>query len=114
MAPKLKSDDGQFMLIRPLAYCKEKDVARYAEDRAFPIIPCNLCGSQENLQRQAMKQMLLDWDEQFPGRSENIFRALQNTRPLSPGRPRTLRLQGIALLAKMNPRPYRHCKKPPI
>jgi tRNA 2-thiocytidine biosynthesis protein TtcA len=81
MAPKLRSDDGQFMLIRPLAYCKEKDVARYAEDRAFPIIPCNLCGSQENLQRQAMKKMLHDWDEQFPGRIENIFRALQNTVP---------------------------------
>ncbi|MBW2712938.1 MAG: tRNA 2-thiocytidine(32) synthetase TtcA [Deltaproteobacteria bacterium] len=81
MAPKLKSDDGQFMLIRPLAYCKEKDIARYAEDRAFPIIPCNLCGSQENLQRQTIKKMLSDWDKEFPGRSENIFRAMQNTVP---------------------------------
>jgi tRNA 2-thiocytidine biosynthesis protein TtcA len=81
MAPKLKSDDGQFMLIRPLAYCKEKDIAAYAEDKAFPIIPCNLCGSQENLQRQAMKTMLQGWDGQFPGRIENIFRALQNTVP---------------------------------
>ena len=81
MAPKLKTDDGQRMLIRPLAYCKEADIARYAEDRAFPIIPCNLCGSQENLQRQNIKEMLKGWDKEFPGRIENIFRALQTTVP---------------------------------
>ncbi len=81
MAPKLKTDDGQRMLIRPLAYCKERDIARYAEQRGFPIIPCNLCGSQENLQRQNIKEMLLQWDARYPGRSENIFRALQNAVP---------------------------------
>ncbi len=81
MAPKLKTDDGQRMLIRPLTYCKEADIARYAEDRAFPIIPCNLCGSQENLQRQVIKEMLKGWDKEYPGRIENIFRALQNTVP---------------------------------
>ncbi len=81
MPPKLRSDDGQNMLIRPLAYCKEKDIQRYAEAREFPIIPCNLCGSQPNLQRQAIKQMLQTWDKQFPGRSETIFAAMQNVAP---------------------------------
>ena len=78
MPPKLRSDDGQNILIRPLAYCKEKDIQRYADERAFPIIPCNLCGSQPNLQRQAIKQMLQAWDKQFPGRIETIFSAIQN------------------------------------
>ncbi len=81
MPPKLRSDDGQNMLIRPLAYCKEKDIQRYADEREFPIIPCNLCGSQVNLQRQAIKQMLQDWDKQFPGRIETIFTATQNVAP---------------------------------
>lgn len=81
MPPKLRSDDGQNMLIRPLAYCKEKDIQRYADERKFPIIPCNLCGSQINLQRQAIKQMLTTWDKQFPGRIETIFSAMQNIAP---------------------------------
>lgn len=81
MPPKLRSDDGRNILIRPLAYCKEKDIQRYAAERQFPIIPCNLCGSQANLQRQAIKQMLTDWDKQFPGRIENIFAAIQNVAP---------------------------------
>ncbi len=81
MPPKLLSDDKQNIVIRPLAYCKEKDISRYAEIKQFPIIPCNLCGSQENLQRQAMKQMLNDWDKQFPGRLETIFSSLQNISP---------------------------------
>ncbi|NOR68954.1 MAG: tRNA 2-thiocytidine(32) synthetase TtcA [Methylomarinum sp.] len=81
MPPKLLSDDKQNIVIRPLAYCKEKDISRYAEIKDFPIIPCNLCGSQENLQRQAMKEMLTGWDKQFPGRLETIFSSLQNISP---------------------------------
>lgn len=81
MPPKLRSDDGRNMVIRPLAYCREKDIARYAEYRQFPIIPCNLCGSQENLQRQAVKAMLQQWDRQSPGRIESIFAAMQNIAP---------------------------------
>nr|CAA6802400.1 MAG: tRNA(Cytosine32)-2-thiocytidine synthetase [uncultured Thiotrichaceae bacterium] len=81
MPPKLRSDDKRNILIRPLAYCKEKDIQRYADAREFPIIPCNLCGSQANLQRQAIKQMLTDWDKQFPGRIENIFAGIQNIAP---------------------------------
>lgn len=81
MPAKLRSDDQKHVVIRPLAYCKEKDIEEYAERRAFPIIPCNLCGSQENLQRQAVKQMLQQWDQQFPGRLESIFGAMQNTAP---------------------------------
>lgn len=81
MPPKLRSDDKRNILIRPLAYCKEKDIQRYADAREFPIIPCNLCGSQANLQRQAIKQMLSDWDKQFPGRIENIFAAIQSVAP---------------------------------
>ena len=69
------------MVIRPLAYCKETDLAEYAELKAFPIIPCNLCGSQENLQRQAIKQMLADWERRYPGRSEVIFSAICNVAP---------------------------------
>ena len=81
MPPKLLSDDGEHVVIRPLAYCSEQDIARYAETREFPLIPCNLCGSQENLQRQAIKQMLSDWQRRHPGRIENIFRAIANISP---------------------------------
>ncbi|MGL5037114.1 MAG: tRNA 2-thiocytidine(32) synthetase TtcA [Aeromonas sp.] len=81
MPPKLVSDDGKNVVIRPLAYCKEKDLVRYAEIKAFPIIPCNLCGSQENLQRQAIKQMMQDWDRRFPGRIETMFTAIQDVIP---------------------------------
>lgn len=81
MPPKLVSDNGKHVVIRPLAYCKEKDLVRFAEAKAFPIIPCNLCGSQENLQRQAIKNMLQDWDKRFPGRIESMFRSLQNLVP---------------------------------
>ncbi len=81
MPPKLLSDDKQNIVIRPLAYCKEKDISQYASIKEFPIIPCNLCGSQENLQRQAMKEMLTGWDRQFPGRLETIFSSLQNISP---------------------------------
>ncbi|MFW5443505.1 MAG: tRNA 2-thiocytidine(32) synthetase TtcA [Methylococcaceae bacterium] len=81
MPPKLLSDDKKNIIIRPLAYCKEKDISEYAAIKAFPIIPCNLCGSQENLQRQAMKEMLSGWDKQFPGRLESIFSSLKNISP---------------------------------
>lgn len=81
MPPKLLSDDGKHILIRPLAYCREDDIAEFAEQRGFPLIPCNLCGSQENLQRQAMKEMLHAWQKQHPGRVETIFTALQNAAP---------------------------------
>ncbi len=81
MPPKLLSDDKKNIVILPLAYCREKDIQRYSSFRDFPIIPCNLCGSQLNLQRQAMKMMLNAWDKQFPGRLETIFTSLQNVAP---------------------------------
>jgi tRNA 2-thiocytidine biosynthesis protein TtcA len=81
MPAKLKSDDGRHVVIRPLAYCKESDLARYANEMDFPIIPCNLCGTQEKLQRQEIKKMLQDWERSYPGRTETIFRALGNVAP---------------------------------
>ncbi|MEX0963048.1 MAG: tRNA 2-thiocytidine(32) synthetase TtcA [Pseudohongiellaceae bacterium] len=78
MPPKLLSDDKRNIVIRPLAYCKEKEIARYAELSSFPIIPCNLCGSQDNMQRQAIKAMLNEWDKTHPGRVESIFRSIAN------------------------------------
>ena len=81
MPPKLVTDKGDHVVIRPLAYCAEKDIARYARGMEFPIIPCNLCGSQENLQRQAIKQMLHEWERQHPGRTQTIFTAMQNVKP---------------------------------
>ncbi|WP_176692826.1 tRNA 2-thiocytidine(32) synthetase TtcA [Photorhabdus luminescens] len=81
MPPKLMSDDGKHIVIRPLAYCREKDIERYATAKAFPIIPCNLCGSQPNLQRQVIKDMLREWDKRYPGRIETMFRAVQNVVP---------------------------------
>ncbi len=81
MPPKLVSDDGRHIVIRPLAYAAEKDLVRWAEHRQFPIIPCTLCGSQENLQRQQMSAMLKEWEKKYPGRIENMFSALQNIVP---------------------------------
>jgi tRNA 2-thiocytidine biosynthesis protein TtcA len=81
MPPKLVSDDGRHVVIRPLAYVAETDLERWAEHRAFPIIPCTLCGSQDNLQRVQIKQMLRDWDKRFPGRVDNLFTALGNVVP---------------------------------
>ncbi|MVT28694.1 tRNA 2-thiocytidine(32) synthetase TtcA [Acidovorax citrulli] len=81
MPPKLVSDDGRHVVIRPLAYVPEKDTTRWAQQRQFPIIPCNLCGSQENLQRKQVGEMLRDWDKRFPGRVDNMFNALQNIVP---------------------------------
>ncbi|WP_293267771.1 tRNA 2-thiocytidine(32) synthetase TtcA [Neptunomonas sp.] len=81
MPPKLVSDDGKNMVIRPLAYAREKDIEEYAALKEFPIIPCNLCGSQDGLQRQVIKEMLNTWDKQSPGRIETMFRSLQNVVP---------------------------------
>lgn len=89
MPPKLLSDDRRNVLIRPLAYCKESDLSKYAEYQEFPIIPCNLCGSQENLQRQVIKQMLADWEERYPGRTETIFSAIKNLSPSQLADPRS-------------------------
>jgi tRNA 2-thiocytidine biosynthesis protein TtcA len=81
MPPKLRSDDGKHIVIRPLAYVPEKLIQRYADSMQFPIIPCDLCGSQPNLQRAAMKKMLQDWERVFPGRVENLFRSLHHIVP---------------------------------
>ncbi len=80
MPPKLRSDDGKHVVIRPLAYCEERDLAAYAELKQFPIIPCNLCGSQENLKRNEMKQLLRDWEKRHPGRVETMLNSLKHVR----------------------------------
>jgi tRNA 2-thiocytidine biosynthesis protein TtcA len=95
MAPKLRSDDGRHVVIRPLAFIAERDIARYARGRGFPIIPCNLCGSQPNMQRQAIKQMLAAWEEQHPGRSESIFSALRAVEPAHLADPRLFDFAGL-------------------
>lgn len=81
MPPKLLSDDGKHVVIRPLAYCKEEDIEAFATMKEYPIIPCNLCGSQENLQRQVVKDMLQKWEKEFPGRTETMFSAMKNIVP---------------------------------
>jgi len=81
MPPKLLSDDGRNVVIRPMAYCKEKDLAAFAAYQGYPIIPCNLCGSQENLQRVQVKKMLAGWEKDYPGRTETIFRSIKNVAP---------------------------------
>jgi len=81
MPPKLRSDDGRHVVIRPLAYVREDDLVAYAEEKRFPIIPCNLCGSQEHLQRRQVREMLRQWERQHPGRVESILRALSDVRP---------------------------------
>jgi len=81
MPAKLRSDDGRNILIRPLAYCAESDIAEYAAQQRFPIMPCNLCGSQENLQRKTIKAMLTEWERKHPGRIDSIFRAIGNVAP---------------------------------
>jgi len=88
MAPKLLSDNGRHIVIRPLAYVAERDIARYARGRDFPLIPCRLCGSQENMQRVAVKRMLADWERQFPGRTESIASALRHVELEHLGDPR--------------------------
>jgi len=97
MAPKLLSDDGRHIVIRPLAYVAERDIERYARGRAFPLIPCNLCGSQQNLQRVAVKRMLSEWEREFPGRTESIFSALRNLQPEHLADPRHFDFAGLEL-----------------
>ena len=105
MPPKLLSDDGQNMVIRPLAYCKEKEIEKYAEFKQFPIIPCNLCGSQDNLQRQAMKKMLENWDKNTPGRVESIFSSLQNIAPSQLADKQLFDFSGLQLGTQANVKP---------
>lgn len=81
MPPKYKTDNGKHIVIRPLAFCKEKEIEIFSEAKQFPIIPCTLCGSQENLMRKKVKKMIIDWDEEFPGRSTSMFNSLQNIKP---------------------------------
>ena len=81
MPPKLQSDDGAHIVIRPLAYCAEEDIAQYAEVQNYPIIPCNLCGGQDHLQRVKIKKMLATWEKETPGRVENVFRSICNVAP---------------------------------
>jgi tRNA 2-thiocytidine biosynthesis protein TtcA len=95
MAPKLLSDDGRHVVIRPLAYVAERDIARYARGRAFPLIPCKLCGSQDNLQRVAVKKMLAAWEHEFPGRTESIFSALRHLEPAHLADPRHFDFAGL-------------------
>jgi len=102
MPPKLLSDDGRHVVIRPLAYCKESDIAEYARQHGFPIIPCNLCGSQETLQRKAIKHMLIDWERTNPGRIENVFRALSS---IAPSQLADRALFDFATLGSRNPEP---------
>jgi tRNA 2-thiocytidine biosynthesis protein TtcA len=95
MPPKLVSDDGRHVVIRPLACCREPDLAEYARQRDFPIIPCNLCGSQPNAQRQVIKAMLQSWEKQQPGRLESMFHALQDVRPSHLADPRLFDFAGL-------------------
>jgi len=97
MPPKLVSDDGKNMVIRPLAFSREKDISAYSELKQFPIIPCNLCGSQENLQRQVIKEMLQSWDKSHPGRLETMFRALQHVVPSHLADTETFDFKGLEL-----------------
>jgi len=97
MAPKLLSDDGRHIVIRPLAYLAERDIARYARGRAFPLIPCRLCGSQENMQRVAVKNMLATWEREFPGRTESIASALRHVELEHLGDPRHFDFAGLEL-----------------
>jgi len=95
MAPKLLSDDGRHIIIRPLAYVAELDIARYARGRGFPLIPCRLCGSQENMQRVAVKKMLAGWEREFPGRTESIASALRHVEPAHLADPSLFNFAGL-------------------
>lgn len=97
MPPKLLSNDGKNIVIRPLAYCKEKDITEYAQEKQYPIIPCDLCGTQPNLQRQLTKEMLHEWDKKFPGRVESIFTAVTNVKPSQLADRRLFDFEGLAI-----------------
>jgi tRNA 2-thiocytidine biosynthesis protein TtcA len=98
MPPKLLSEDGRHVVIRPLAYVPEQEIERYARARQFPIIPCRLCGSQDNLQRVAVKKMLADWEREYPGRTETIFSALRNVSPSQLADPAAFDFAGLERL----------------
>jgi tRNA 2-thiocytidine biosynthesis protein TtcA len=102
MPPKLRTDDGAHIVIRPLSCCAEDDIARYARGMAFPIIPCNLCGTQDNLQRQKIREMMQDWDSRFPGRTESVFTALQNAVPSHLADNALFDFRGLALAEAAN------------
>lgn len=102
MPPKLLSDDQKHIVIRPLAYCREEDIAEYAKQMAFPVIPCNLCGSQENLQRQAVKAMLKTWEQRYPGRVETIFSALCNVAPSQLADRKLFAFEGLEALRRLS------------
>jgi tRNA 2-thiocytidine biosynthesis protein TtcA len=106
MPPKLRADDGRNVVIRPLAYCRERDLDKFARLSEFPLIPCDLCGSQENLQRQQIKGMLHDWEKASPGRSNNIFRALQNVAPSQLADPELFDFVSLALDRQGERAPY--------
>ena len=95
MPPKLQSDDGRNVLIRPLAYCRERDISAYAEARAFPIIPCNLCGSQEQLQRKQVRRMMDAWEREHPARIEQVFASLTNVAPSQLADPKLFDFAGL-------------------
>lgn len=97
MPPKLLTDDGQHVVIRPLAYCAEKDIAKFARGMNYPIIPCNLCGSQPNMQRQQIKEMVQQWERQYPGRTDIILRAIQHVVPSHLGDPQLFDFKGLAV-----------------
>ena len=97
MPPKLVTDDKAHIVIRPLAYCSENDIAKFARGMGFPIIPCNLCGSQDNLQRQKIREMMQDWDRRFPGRTESVMTALQNVVPSHLADPALFDFRGLTL-----------------
>jgi tRNA 2-thiocytidine biosynthesis protein TtcA len=99
MAPKLRSENGRHVVIRPLAYIAERDIARYARGMGFPLIPCRLCGSQPNLQRNAIKRMLAVWEREHPGRMQSIFSALQHVEPGTLADPRQFDFAGLRALA---------------
>jgi tRNA 2-thiocytidine biosynthesis protein TtcA len=99
MAPKLRSQNGRHIVIRPLAYIAERDIARYARGMQFPLIPCTLCGSQPNLQRNAVKAMLTAWEREHPGRAQSIFSALQHVEPGTLADPRQFDFAGLTTLA---------------
>jgi tRNA 2-thiocytidine biosynthesis protein TtcA len=105
MAPKLRSENGRHIVIRPLAYVSERDIARYARGMRFPLIPCSLCGSQPNLQRSAIKAMLAAWEREFPGRLESIFTALRHVQPATLADPRLFDFAGLAVAGSALPDP---------
>lgn len=102
MPPKLVTDDKAHIVIRPLAYCAESDIAKFARAMEYPLIPCNLCGSQENLQRQKVREMMQDWDRRYPGRTEAVFTALQNVVPSHLGDNQLFDFRGLTLDTPVN------------